>query len=789
MATQQKLTREEFQAKIVEEIDGGAILSPEKIFHQWIVYPGTLEEYKQRAADITEIMTSETNEESMARLRDFFSGKEVVVGPPEQQNLTQFQAIENQKYQVLPDTSSVISEDRLIDARRAAIASHRARIKQQTIEARKNAHDFTKAYVDEWQRRKMSGEPLKIEATVVKEFEKPNYALSEVEARRRLTQRVSHADPVLQKPGVVEVIAGVFEKNPYFVTSTWDPVSTKIVETVADPSANINSFSESITTLTPVGAPFTPEKVETALVAARVATVVNAPKIDTSAIRIEDLTSNPLISSIGNVISRPPGKQEALINQQVFTNAWNKTVNAEHFIEEMTSQFGKDFVQSESFKKVILSGNKMVSEKSGAQGIAGGFRSIVANAVEPARGTPSEPLKQYIKKLTETGKVPNAHEFVGILFLLRNPTGMKTIPAPAGGSAGGSAGSAALMLGTEVAKQSAGKAITSWLSKIIGAVAGAEIPVVGQIAIAAAVNWVLDRAVEIGGFLLSGLKYLSPATFLQGGDIPWTDALLFILPAAIVVVIVLIAGMSTPLKSFDIPVTIRHEALANGLAKGVALTNNGQVTLVCPSFANAHVYQMDPSWASTTCAVVNPDPNPAVCTAPNTTCTIGASGCGSATMTEILNAFGLQKSIKEVWDQQHKIGGYLYTKPGEAPSCETDNDKSFGVLTSAGLSYSRVGVDELKKIFSAPPDPTRPQDCKRIVYASGWEKFANSGPSGHIVAIIGVQGNDVIALDPARQESTTTLHMVGSYAAATSNYDYWITGVWLVVNKNGGASL
>lgn len=255
---------------------------------------------------------------------------------------------------------------------------------------------------------------------------------------------------------------------------------------------------------------------------------------------------------------------------------------------------------------------------------------------------------------------------------------------------------------------------------------------------------------------------------------------------AIIVIAVLVLLFIFP-SNFNLPL-LSHSSKASNIF--AALFNRAEKTsLSCINIQNVHLYQADPSWGGYTCINARPDVMPQCTTSPTfptTYCTIGASGCGSTSMTMILNAFGINKSVQEVWDEQHKTNGYDYTfSPPDQfghvfPRCLTDNVDSLNILRNAGFTVSEKKQDELANIFNSQQGG---ENCSQLVLASVDERWASGAITGHIIVIAGVSGTTVTALDPGRKESISTLHI---NSALGSDGDIVIKRLWLVTNNKGG---
>lgn len=245
----------------------------------------------------------------------------------------------------------------------------------------------------------------------------------------------------------------------------------------------------------------------------------------------------------------------------------------------------------------------------------------------------------------------------------------------------------------------------------------------------------------------------------------------------IIVVILFIYILPSPLNQTLINIATKRSEVFSSL---VSLETTP--TRACANINTVHIYQSDPKWAGVSC---QPDrPNEIACTASNTECKIGPSGCGSASMAMILNAFGKTTSVETVWHEQHKTGGYVYYSDAQnnnAPVCATGNN-FLQVLTSKDLKVSPITLGELPKAIGA--SSTNGQDCKKLVLASGKEGWGSSS-TGHIIVITAISGDTITALDPARSESVSTLHLVG--AESKTNRDFFLGNMWVVSNNSSSA--
>lgn len=182
-------------------------------------------------------------------------------------------------------------------------------------------------------------------------------------------------------------------------------------------------------------------------------------------------------------------------------------------------------------------------------------------------------------------------------------------------------------------------------------------------------------------------------------------------------------------------------------------TSFSGISSSCANTEGIFIYQGNPAWSGTFCSQCST----------SGTCNIGGSGCGSASMTMILNAFGANTGVKEVWHQQHSLGGYAYTTTTPPyTGCGTDNSDSLKILTQAGLSVSEIVPGEMDSVL---------EDCG-LILATGQVAYKGEW-YGHLIVIIGHNGNQITTLDPGRSDGDHFVHTLGQ--------TYKITRTWSVV--------
>ena len=166
------------------------------------------------------------------------------------------------------------------------------------------------------------------------------------------------------------------------------------------------------------------------------------------------------------------------------------------------------------------------------------------------------------------------------------------------------------------------------------------------------------------------------------------------------------------------------------------------ISTTCATTDNIFIYQGDPRWSKTFCQQCSSSGN----------CNIGGSGCGSASMTMILNSFGANTNVKDVWHLQHSLHGYVYTTIAKPYlGCGTDNNNSLKVLTQSGLSISEIALSEVDNVLS---------NCG-LVLATGQVKY-NGKYYGHLIVIIGHDNNRITTLDPGRSDGDHFVHSLGN---------------------------
>ena len=160
----------------------------------------------------------------------------------------------------------------------------------------------------------------------------------------------------------------------------------------------------------------------------------------------------------------------------------------------------------------------------------------------------------------------------------------------------------------------------------------------------------------------------------------------------------------------------------------------GSATLSCANTDGVYISQSDPRWGSTSRG--------------GAACSIASSGCGSASTAMILNAFGANTTVVDVWNTQHNTGGYAY----DGGSCASWFWSALNTLKGAGLSTIaiRTSWNEADQVL---------KNCG-LILALG-TAHRPRGPVKHFIVITGLNWDTnhraVISyntLDPAYPLST-----------------------------------
>lgn len=229
-------------------------------------------------------------------------------------------------------------------------------------------------------------------------------------------------------------------------------------------------------------------------------------------------------------------------------------------------------------------------------------------------------------------------------------------------------------------------------------------------------------------------------------DMPLLIAIVVV--ATLVILYIFPSALSGPQLNYATRVGQLFASLYDMTQESSSSGTIGQVTLSCAKIDGIHLFQADPRWGFRTCLAARPDVSE--CHTP-TSCTIGASGCGSTSATMILNAFGASADLPTVWDTQHKNNGYAYYPPAapDPSGCASYWSGPIDILRGAGLSVSQIDESEFESVF---------KKCG-LVLAFVYEKWLTS-TTGHIIVITGVSRSGgvtkVTTLDPARPEGSVS---------------------------------
>lgn len=182
----------------------------------------------------------------------------------------------------------------------------------------------------------------------------------------------------------------------------------------------------------------------------------------------------------------------------------------------------------------------------------------------------------------------------------------------------------------------------------------------------------------------------------------------------------------------------------------------------CANTSGIFVSQRDPAWKDVYCSNC----------VTSGSCKIGSSGCSSASMTMILNSFGVDANVVDIWNKQHEADGYVYWNENTPPntyetvppfeSCGSDNDDSLKMLTNNGLAVTDIGqnMDEADRVIA---------NCGLILAAGLMQ--CEAGYCGHLLVIIGHEGNQITTMDPWYGENY--VHTLGD--------SYQVRRMWAVV--------
>lgn len=155
----------------------------------------------------------------------------------------------------------------------------------------------------------------------------------------------------------------------------------------------------------------------------------------------------------------------------------------------------------------------------------------------------------------------------------------------------------------------------------------------------------------------------------------------------------------------------------------------GPITSTCANIDNVFIYQLNPQWSATN-APNHPDYK---------ACTIGGSGCSSASNTVVLNSFGAKTNIVTVWNYQHNHNGYVYFSTDNGQTSCMGGNNFLAPLTDIGMAveYIGTGADGDWQEVS-----TRLDNCGLII-ASGMAYFPElNNPTGHVIVITGIIKDD-----------------------------------------------
>ncbi len=182
----------------------------------------------------------------------------------------------------------------------------------------------------------------------------------------------------------------------------------------------------------------------------------------------------------------------------------------------------------------------------------------------------------------------------------------------------------------------------------------------------------------------------------------------------------------------------------------------------CANIEGNFISQRDPIWGSTYCSN---------CTSSGS-CSIGGSGCSSASITMILNSFGIESSVVDIWNLQHNTGGYYYYDEDKEEDtsipffgCGGTAEGAIDILSDKSLAVTNIGtnLDEADRVLS---------ECGLILTLGYMACENGSLACGHFIVINGHNGDQITTMDPWKLEENF-VHTLGS--------TFQIRQMWAVV--------
>ncbi len=340
------------------------------------------------------------------------------------------------------------------------------------------------------------------------------------------------------------------------------------------------------------------------------------------------------------------------------------------------------------------------------------------------------------------------------------------------------AGKAAIKAGTKIATELTKKGLGKALSKLavsIGAKFGLAATGVGAIP---AIIWL------VGDIILSVIKgtvnvVQKVAVSVYGEKIKTRDVLIVPVVGAVSAVSKFFSGIgsatttaaSSAVGTLVLGVLVGFFFYVSSIVVAPLISTLVQLESIpktrtsatgCANTEGIFISQRDPEWAGVFCKNCSPAGS----------CRIGSSGCSSASMTMILNGFGVTSNVTDVWHWQHSIGGYVYWDSNSPPrvydgkipyvSCGSDNFNSLKILSESGLSVTDIGSDlaEADSVLS---------NCGMIL-ATG-DMACGGGWCGHLLVIVAHEGNQITTMDP----------WMGENYIHTLDTSYKLFRMWAVV--------
>jgi hypothetical protein len=516
----QPRTLKEFFSSLEDTVSHGTAPDPATIIAEGRTYPTIRDFFLKRPELVAELMEASTNEGRLYVTEKFISYK---------QNVIESQVAElgqlGHENEIPAGPVVPILEKAIADAGKELQHNQKQKdVNAQTEYRRKVARKF----VEQLREQRLYGTQEDIIKAVDRELNKPVYAGTENETKETIVENFSQAPEFSQDIHAAETIAkNVLSESKEFVAEKYRETivdvaaAEKIIkdETLIDTKTFVETLTKnSVGNNQPIG-----EQVDYAVAAARASTVVNASRIETEGMRV------------GGILTMIPGVKEIAI-REAFTNAWNKTVLAENFIETMSTRLGSEAVRSDVFQQMIKSGTDVAQQKHAAGAVVGSLGKIAGDLMVSVKGPPSEDMLHYVSALyekqaqTKTTTTASPTQFIVTMLYTYSPSSFSV------SSGGGGLSNWVLSWGARraaagaakgIGKAAAEKVAVAGATKAVGAVAGG---VVGGPVGSFVLGLVLDKVLSIGGKILGGitggLGFLASGAWLQGKDVPFSSMLI-----------------------------------------------------------------------------------------------------------------------------------------------------------------------------------------------------------------------------------------------------------------------